>query len=132
MLIAVSANDTDLDSAISPIFGRCRYFLLVDSETLSAQSLANPAVGAAGGAGVQAAQFIVEQSVQALITGNVGPNAFAVLQPGGVAVYAHTDGTVRQAVEALAAGSLTPVMAATGPSHVGMARGVGGGRRRNW
>jgi predicted Fe-Mo cluster-binding NifX family protein len=129
MLVAVSANGHDLDASISPVFGRCQTFLFVDTETMACRAVANPAISAPGGAGVQAAQYIVDQGAEALISGNVGPNAFAVFRPAGLPVYAHTTGTVRQAVQALAEGRLKPVERATGPSHVGTARG-GGGRGR--
>jgi predicted Fe-Mo cluster-binding NifX family protein len=129
MQIVVSANGPDLDASISPVFGRCAMFLFVDSETLACREVPNPAISAPGGAGVQAAQYIVDQGAEALISGNVGPNAFAVFRAAGLPVYAHTEGTIRQAVEALAEGRLTPVEGATGPSHVGTARG-GGGRGR--
>lgn len=130
MLVAVSANGRDLDASVSPVFGRCQTFLLVDTETMAFRAVPNPAISAPGGAGVQAAQFIVSQGAEALISGNVGPNAFAVFGPAGVPVYAHAGGTVREAVQALTEGRLTPVGRATGPSHVGTA-GRGGGRGRN-
>jgi predicted Fe-Mo cluster-binding NifX family protein len=87
----------------------------------------NPAIGAAGGAGIQAAQFVVERGAKAVVTGNVGPNAFSVFQAAEVPVYLFEDGTVREAVEAYTAGALP---AAAGPSaraHAGMRMGRGRG-----
>lgn len=130
MQIVISTAGSDLDATVSPIFGRSPGFLLVDSDTWDYRAIDNPAVGAPGGAGIQAAQFIVNQKVDALISGNVGPNAFGVFRAEGVVVYAHAEGTVRQAVEAVVAGQLAPVAGATGPSHAGQARGGGRGRHR--
>jgi predicted Fe-Mo cluster-binding NifX family protein len=130
MKIIVTANGTTLESPASPIFGRCPTFILVDTETMQYQAIANPALAAGGGAGIQAAQFVVGQGAQAIVTGNVGPNAFGVLQAAALPVYVIKDGTVRQAVEAYNAGQLSVASGATGPAHAGMGRGAGRGAGR--
>ena len=122
-------NGKDLDAPISPIFGRCSTYILVDTETMQFEVLENPALGASGGAGIQAAQFIVNRGAQAVVTGNEGPNAFGVLQAANVTVYLSEDGTVRQAVETQSAGQLTAIAGASAPAHAGMGRGLGRGRR---
>ncbi|NHW44216.1 MAG: dinitrogenase iron-molybdenum cofactor biosynthesis protein, partial [Candidatus Verstraetearchaeota archaeon] len=76
MKICVSATSNSLDSLVDPRFGRCPYFIIVDSETMQYEAIPNPAVYAASGAGVQAVQLIVSKGVEVVITGNVGPNAF--------------------------------------------------------
>ena len=128
MKIAVTTNGKDLDAPISPIFGRCSTYILVDTETMEFEALENPAIGAPGGAGIQAAQYIVNRGAQAVVTGNVGPNAFGVLQAANIPVYLFEGTTVRQAVEAYNAGQLTAIAGASSPAHVGMGRGMG--RRR--
>lgn len=120
MRIVVSANGADLDGAASPVFGRCPAYVFVDTETMDFEVVDNPAVGAAGGAGIQAAQFVVEQGAQAVISGRVGPNAFDVLQVANVPVYPFGGGTVRQAVEALSVGQLSSTGGATAEAHAGM------------
>ena len=128
--IAVTANGAGLDAPASPVFGRCPMYVLVDTETMECEAIANPAVSAGGGAGVQAAQFVAGRGVQAVVTGNVGPNAFGVFQAGGVEVYQFAGGTVRQAVEAYKGGELPSVGGSTVPPHTGMVRGMGRGRRK--
>jgi len=128
MKIAVTTNGKDLDAPISPIFGRCSIYILVDTETMEFEALENPAIGAPGGAGIQAAQFIVNRGAQAVVTGNVGPNAFGVLQAANITVYLFGNATVRHAVEAYNAGQLTATAGASAPAHAGMGRGMG--RRR--
>ena len=83
-----------------------------------------------GGAGIQAAQYVIGQGVQSVVTGNVGPNAFGVFRAAGVPVYLFRSGTVRQAVEAHKSGQLTAASGASGPAHAGMRRGQGGRRGR--
>jgi len=126
MKVVVSATGSNLDAAVSPVFGRCPYYVFVDTDTMQHEAVPNPAMTASGGAGIQAAQFVVERGAQAVLTGNVGPNAFNVLQAAGVPAYTATAGTVREAVEAYKAGQL-PAMA--GPNSDPFA-GMGGQGRR--
>ena len=130
MRIVVSANGMDLDAQASPVLGRCPVYVFVDLESadenhsMAFEAVDNPALGAAGGAGIQAAQFVVERGAKAVISGNVGPNAFGVLQAAGVPVYTFGGGTVRQAVEAYKAGKLAVAGGATARAHVGMGGGA--------
>ena len=128
MQIVVTANGTDLDALASPVFGRCRAYLFVNTETMGYEAVENPAIGAPSGAGIQAAQFVIERGAQAVLTGNVGPNAYGVFQASGVPIYLLGEGTVRQAVEAYKAGQLQPVASANVAAHSGMAGGMGMGR----
>jgi predicted Fe-Mo cluster-binding NifX family protein len=132
MKIVVTANGEDLQAATSPIFGRCPIYLFVDTETMGTEAVANPALAASGGAGVQAAQFVAQRGAQAVLTGNVGPNAFQVFQAAGIPVYLCPQGTVERAVEAYRAGKLSAVAAPTAPAHAGMGRRMqgAGGRGR--
>ena len=130
MKIAVSSTGNDLDSPFSPVFGRCPVYIIVDTDTMSFQAVPNLAASAAGGAGIQAAQDVAGRGVKAVVTGNIGPNAYQVLASAGVPVYVFSGGTVRQAIEAYRAGQLAPVGTATGPAYAGMGtmRGMGVGR----
>jgi predicted Fe-Mo cluster-binding NifX family protein len=130
MKVVVSAVQEGLDAEVSPVFGRCPVYVFVDSDTMEFEAVPNPAMSAAGGAGIQAAQFAVSKGAQAVLTGNVGPNAFNVLQQAGVTIYPVSAGTVRQAVEALKSGQLQPVSAATSAMHGGMGGGMGRGMGR--
>jgi predicted Fe-Mo cluster-binding NifX family protein len=129
MKIAVTATGQGLDAPASPIFGRSQYMVLVDTDTMESETLDNPAVSASGGAGIQAAQFLVNHGVQALLTGNVGPNAFQVFSAAQVPVYLFTGSSVRQAVEAFDKGELSPSTGPSARSHSGMGGGRGRGRR---
>lgn len=119
MKVVVSAQGQDLDSDISPVFGRCPTLVFVDTETWEAEALPNPAMSESGGAGIQAAQFVVNQGAKAVITGNLGPNAFEVLQAAGVPGYLVSAGTVRQAVRAFQAGELALMQGASVAAHAG-------------
>jgi predicted Fe-Mo cluster-binding NifX family protein len=125
MKIVVTSSGTTLEAQAHPAFGRCPTYLFIDTDTMQFEAVENPAANAAGGAGIQAAQFVVERGAQAVVTGNVGPNAFKVLQPAGVPIYLFEGGTVRQAVEAYKAGELSASGGASRPAHAGMGSGRG-------
>ena len=128
MRIVVTSNGADLDAQASPVFGRCPYFVFVDTESMAFEAVENPALASTGGAGIQAAQFVTEKGAQAVVSGNVGPNAFQVFQSASIPVHLFSGGTVREAVEAFKAGNLPTASGATAPEHAGLGRGVG--RRR--
>ena len=129
MMIVVTANGSDLDAPTSSVFGRCQIYILVDTETMQFEAAPNPAVSAGGGAGIQAAQFVIERGAQAVVSGNVGPNAFDVFRASGIPVYLFKGGTVRQAVEAYKEGQLSSAGSATVSAHAGMGRGRSRGRQ---
>ena len=127
MKVAVSAISGSLDAQIDPRFGRCQYFVIVETETMSLEVLPNPGQGASSGAGIQAGQTMAKQGVQAVLTGNVGPNAFQVLSQAGIRILTGVSGTVREAVERFKSGQLQETTAPTSPMHFGTGGGVGMG-----
>lgn len=126
MKIAVAASGDNLDSQCDPRFGRCSYFVVVDSETMQLEAIPNTAAVQGSGAGIAAAQLVADSGADAVIAGNLGPNAFQALSAGGLKLYQHTSGTVREAVEAVKSGSLQPIGGANVPSHFGTGGGGGG------
>ncbi len=120
MKIILSTTAPGLDAKIDPRFGRAAYLLYVDSDTLQTELHANPGVNAAGGAGIQAAQFVASLQTDAVISGDFGPNAFNALKAAGIAMYLYGDcQTVRQAIERLQASQLQEVGAPTQSGHHG-------------
>jgi len=132
MKIAVSAMGTDLGVQVDPRFGRCQYFIIVDSDTLEFEAVENPNTGAIGGVGIQSGQLMGERGVQVVLTGNVGPNAFQALSVAGLQIITGVTGTVKAAIQRFNSGQLRPVSRAATldrPS-AGMSRGRGRGMRR--
>lgn len=118
MKVVVTAQGRNLDSPVDPRFGRAQYFLLIDTETGQFTAHGNVQnLNAAQGAGIQAAQTIVQLGAEAVLTGNVGPKAFATLQAGQVAIHPGTAGTVRQALEAWRSGRIPPTAKANVEGH---------------
>ena len=128
MKICVSAESSSLDAPIDPRFGRCPYFVIVDSETMQFEVIQNMASGATGGAGIQAAQTIASKGAEVLITGNVGPNAFQALSAASIKIVTGASGTIREVVEKYKKGELGETGAPTVGGHFGMGRGRSTGR----
>jgi predicted Fe-Mo cluster-binding NifX family protein len=120
MKLCISSEGPTLDSMVDPRFGRCRTFVFVDAETLAFEAVDNAGTGASGGAGIQAGQLVASRGAGAVLTGNVGPNAFQTLQAGGIAIYTGVSGTVREAVEGFRKGLYKATGAPTAASKAGM------------
>jgi len=137
MKIAVSATQSDnLDANIDPRFGRCEYFIIIDSDTMNFESVPNASTNSVGGAGIGAAQLVINKGAEVVLTGNCGSNAFMTLESGGIKVILGVQGTIRKAVEAFLAGKLSSPAAApnvlvhSGLSPVKNMRKGGGMRQR--
>jgi predicted Fe-Mo cluster-binding NifX family protein len=123
MNIAISATAPDINADIDPRFGRCPRFVIVDTDTLEFKSVENSAATAGGGAGIAAAQAITRDKIDAVITGNCGPNAYQVLEAAGIKVITGVSGKVKDAIEDYKAGKLK----ASAQPNVGGHFGTGGG-----
>jgi len=130
MKICVTAVSAGLDTQMDPRFGRCQYFVIVDSETMEFEAIPNAASGALHGAGIQASQTVASKGVRVLITGNIGPNAFQALSVTGIKIVTGAFGTVREVVEKFKRGELKETNMPTVRGHFGMGMGRGRGRRQ--
>ncbi len=99
MKIAVSSQGGSLNAQVAKNFGRCPYFLIVDSETMKFEPVYNPASSMTGGAGPAAARVINEKGSKIVLTGQVGPNAMSALAGYGIEAVTVSSDTVREAVE---------------------------------
>jgi predicted Fe-Mo cluster-binding NifX family protein len=125
MKIAVSAAGPSLDDQVDPRFGRCENFLIVEIDTMEFEVAANTGASSGHGAGIAAAQMIADKGVEAVLTGNCGPNAFGVLNSAGIKVITGVGGAIREAIESYKAGKLKPDNEASVDAHSGSGRGRG-------
>ena len=135
MKVAVSTSGQDLSGMVEPRFGRCPYFLIVETETMAVEAVPNGAVGSAHGAGIQAAQLVASKGVKAVLTGNVGPNAYSALSTSGITVLTGVSGNVAEVVERFKRGELSTTSSPTVGGHFGTggrSGGRGGGRRQRF
>ena len=118
MKVAVTSQGKELSSEIDPRFGRAKWLLLVDTETGVSGAYDNTVnLNIAQGAGIQTGQNIVNLGAEAVITGNVGPNAFRTLNAANVKVFLSKAKTVQEAVGSFEAGELNEVKQANVEGH---------------
>lgn len=129
MRIAVSATNPTLDAEVDPRFGRCQYFIIIDPETMQFEAVSNTSASAGGGAGISTAQMIAGKGVEAVLTGNCGPNAYQVLSAAGIKVITGVSGKIKDAIQDYLSGKFQTSPQANVPDHYGMSRGRGAGGR---
>ncbi len=125
MKIAVSSTGDSLQSQIDPRFGRCKNFLVVDATDSSFTSVENKAQFEGHGAGISAAQLLINLGVKAVISGHVGPNAFQALSAANIKMYTDS-GIVLETIKKFNEGKL---MQLTQPQKAMYGRGSDGGGR---
>lgn len=139
MKIAISSNGPTMDAEIDPRFGRCQYFIIADTETMEFEAVNNSSATAASGAGIATAQMIVDKGVEAVLTGNCGPNAHGVLSSAGIKIITGVSGKIKDAIEGYKTGTYQAAQQANVPDHYGTggspgtgaaAPGTGGGMGR--
>ena len=138
MKIAISSEGRTLDGAINPRFGRCSYFIILDNETDSYKALENPGQYEGHGAGITAAQFLINEGISAVISGTYGPNAFRTLAAASIKMFS-SSGAIRQSIDLFNQQKLPMISQPTSAGHQGMGmgrgsgmgRGQGAGRRRS-
>ncbi len=129
MKICVTATASGIDAPMDPRFGRCPFFVVVDLDSMTGQSIANSNINATSGAGIQAASEVAKLGASALITGNLGPNAMQTLRAAKIDVYQHQGGgSVRDAAEKFRRGELFRMDGPTVSAHSGVGQGRGQGR----
>lgn len=118
--ICITSQGENLNSQVDPRFGRCQYFIIVDTDSLEFEAVQNSNLEVMGGAGVQSGQLIANKQVKAVLTGNVGPNAFQTLQTAGIDVITGVSGSVKEVIEKYKNGKLKPTQGPSVNSRFGM------------
>ena len=118
MRIAVSSEGQQPSSMVDPRFGRAKWFILYDTESEIFESFDNSQVlNLPQGAGIQAAQQVIDRKAEVVLTGHCGPNAFKTLLAGEVQVVVGASGTVLEAVNKYQKGDLKPADSADVDGH---------------
>jgi predicted Fe-Mo cluster-binding NifX family protein len=109
MRIAVSSeNNQGLESIVSPHFGRCPYYILVDVEGRDVgevRAIENPFFGQHQPG--QVPGFIQSQGVDVMLTGGMGRRAIGFFQQFNIEPVTGAQGTVAQALEQYLGGALS-------------------------
>jgi predicted Fe-Mo cluster-binding NifX family protein len=128
MKIGLSSDGKELSDSLASNFGRCSYFIVFDSISKEiSTAYQNTAKNALGGAGIQAAQSLLDNQVEVVIAPQMGPNAWKVIQGAQIKIYTGIDGSLRQNIDRFLEGDLDEMTTAHG-SGIGKGRGRGQGR----
>jgi predicted Fe-Mo cluster-binding NifX family protein len=148
MKVAISSNGNNLESTIDERFGRCRYFIIVETNDMTFDVFDNANADLTASAGIQSASFVASTGAEAVITGNCGPKAMQVFDATNIRIFLDQHGVIKDVVEKFKKGELSAaanenglaksgiVQTASAP-HVslpgnggGGGRGIGGGGGR--
>lgn len=100
MKIAITSKENSLKSCIDTRFGRANGFIIYDLGTEKHHYIENSQnFSASQGAGIQAAQTVINSSIDAVITGHCGPKAFRVLTEAGVKIFLAPEDTILNVIE---------------------------------
>jgi len=118
MKVAITSMDGTLDGMVDERFGRARKLVLYDVDTGDSEVVENSTqMNLAQGAGIQAAQNVVNLGVRVIISGHVGPKAFQVLQSANVDAYSAVNMTVAGAIKQYREGRLIKLGGADVQGH---------------
>jgi predicted Fe-Mo cluster-binding NifX family protein len=119
----VTSTGPTLDDPIDPRFGRCAYFVIVETDDMSFEAFDNESIALGGGAGIQSAQFVVSKKIDAVITGNCGPKALQTLSASEIQIFLGQSGTARTVIERYKKGDIKSTDTPNVTDHYGMGSG---------
>ncbi|HOK02007.1 MAG TPA: NifB/NifX family molybdenum-iron cluster-binding protein [Spirochaetota bacterium] len=118
MKIAITAEDKRLESQMDSRFGRAKGFIIYDTDTKNFEYKDNSQnLNSSQGAGIQSAKNIIDSGADILITGNVGPKAFAALTAAGIKIFLSNSKTIQGAINDFIEGKLTQCEDANVEAH---------------
>ena len=118
MKIAISCTEKSPETDVDSRFGRAPFFAIYNTETQEFEFIDNQqTLNSPSGAGVQAAQHIVNAGVSALLTGHCGPKAFKAMNAAKIKIYTNISGAVKDAIAAFEKGELTEAAEADMEGH---------------
>lgn len=106
MKIAIPTDENNIETGVCISFGRTPYFLIYDTDTKASLFLDNGAAASAAGAGIKAAQSIVDSQATVLLTPRCGENAAEVLKAADVRIYKTKGGSAKENINAFTNGEL--------------------------
>ena len=106
MKIAIPVYDNKDETTVCISFGRTPYFLIYDTETKERKYLDNAAAASQGGAGIKAAQLIVDNKADVLLTPRCGENAANVIKAADIKIYKTINTLLEKTLQDYQEGSL--------------------------
>jgi len=107
MIVMIPVEGINPETNINIAFGRTPYFLIHDTKTRTSRYIENTAASSQGGAGIKAAQLIVDNGADVVITPACGKNSADVLTASGIKIYKSSGSSATSNIEALLEGKLS-------------------------
>lgn len=118
MKVAISADGKNEKANVDERFGRCPYFVIVDTNEMEFESIENEHADESHGVAPQVVQSLSKMDIEAVITENIGPNGYQTLQSADIKAYKGS-GKISKAVERLKEGELEVMENQTVKGHHG-------------
>lgn len=119
MKIAISSTGEKINSLMDLRFGRCEYFQIYNTETKELKAINNTGLTCSGGAGIAAAQQLIDENIDVVITGSLGPNAFKIISTAEIKAFKGVNTSTEILLEKLKSNELEEIKIA-GPEHNGI------------
>lgn len=107
MIIAIPIDDQTPENTVCISFGRAPGFLIYDTESGKQSIVNNSAAASQGGAGIKAAQAVVDSKAEAVLTPRCGENAAEVIKAAGIKIYKTINNSIKDNIKAFNAGELS-------------------------
>lgn len=123
MKIAITSKGKGIKAKIDDRFGRCEYFVIVDTDTTDVKTIENEAKNEGSGAGGKAVRELSKNGVEVVIAPELGPKAVTAIK--AFEIKAFKKGSyeiVEDAFEAYKAGKLEEYKYASVEEHAGLRR----------
>lgn len=107
MKIAIPVSREDMETNVNVSFGRTPFFMVYHTETKETTFIENTAANSPGGAGIKAAQLVVDSKVDAILTPRCGKNATEVINGAKIKMYKTEKTSAKENIDAFVAGELS-------------------------
>ena len=107
MKVALASSGKTISSRINDRFGRSPYFLVLDTTSMTIETIENPGLKEKNAAGIRACQMLIDKDIDAVVVKNIGHNSLVTLAGAGMDVYTVASGTVSAAINKVKQGELT-------------------------
>ena len=122
MKVAISAAGKNLESTIEERFGRCRHFIILETDDMRYDVIENTNADLSTSAGIQSASLLASKGVEAVITGNCGPKAMQIFAATSIKVIIGQHGMIKDVVDKFKKGELNPSTRGNVPGASGVAQ----------
>jgi len=109
MKVAIPVDGQDMNTTVCISFGRAPFFMIYDTDSKEHDFINNSAAESQGGAGIKAAQAIVDNKVDVLLTPRCGENAAGVIKTAGIKLYKTGPQSAMDNINLFIAGDLPPL-----------------------